>query len=159
MKDWFVNQTPREQVIVALLGLVGIGALLYVLAIEPLSTGIASRQASIEAQQRDLQWMRQQAAMVSANPIIASKTKREIDKAPYLLLDEAIRQASIQAPDRVTPDGSQGAKAQFSDVDFDKLLRVLGSLEQTYGLTVKTINLSKKNEGLVSARLSLEVGE
>ena len=59
----------------------------------------------------------------------------------------------------MTPDGDQGARAQFSNVEFDKLLRVLGGLEQTYGLAVKTINLSRKDAGQVSARLSLEAGQ
>ncbi|OED39180.1 hypothetical protein AB833_16745 [Chromatiales bacterium (ex Bugula neritina AB1)] len=159
MKNWFVNQSAREQIILLVLGFVGGGALLYLFAIEPLAVGIETRKLSVQTQQRDLQWMKQQAALVRSNPATADRTRRPMNKAPYLLLDEAIRQARIKTPDRVTPDGSQGAKAQFSDVEFDKLLRVLGGLEQTYGLTVKTINLSKKNEGMVSARLSLEVAK
>ena len=84
---------------------------------------------------------------------------KPLDKAPYLLLDEAIKKASISSPERVTPDGDQGARAQFSKVEFNKLLQVLGGLEQTYGLSVKTINLSRKDSGQVSARLSLEAGQ
>jgi len=82
-----------------------------------------------------------------------------MNKPPYLLLDDAIAAAKIKQPDRVTPDGGQGAKAQFSSVEFDKLLQVLGGLEQSYGLSVKTMNVSKKDEGLVSVRLSLEVDQ
>jgi len=84
--------------------------------------------------------------------------RQPINEAPYILLDKAIKKAGISSPDRVTPDGSQGARAQFSKVEFDKLVNVLGELENTYGLGVKTINLGRKDEGQVSARLSIEVG-
>jgi len=156
IQDWYANQTPREQIIVAIAAVVSIAGLLYFLAIEPLNSGIVARQASIAAQREDLQWMKQQSTLVSG-PGQNKNTRQPINKPPYLLLDDAITVAKIKKPDRVTPDGGQGAKAQFTTVEFDKLLTVLGGLEQTYGLTVKTMDASKKDEGLVSARLSLEV--
>ena len=158
IQNWYVNQTPREQVIVAVTALVSISALLYLLVIEPLNTGIAARKTTIAAQQEDLQWMKQQSALVKGRAP-GGGTRQPLNKPPYLLLDDAITVAKIRKPDRVTPDGGQGAKAQFSSVEFDKLLQVLGGLEQSYGLTIKTMNVSKKDEGLVSARLSLEVDQ
>ncbi len=155
-KDWYLSQTPREQFIVAVVGVVAVGALLYQFAISPLSTGIAARESSIIAKQRDLAWMQQQRP-ISGGP--GDSQRKPIDKAPYILLDEAIKKANISPPDRVTPDGTAGAKAQFSNVEFNKLLQVLGGLEQTYGISVKAINLSRKEVGQVSARLSLEVDQ
>jgi type II secretory pathway component PulM len=156
IQNWYANQSPREQVIVAVTALVAVGALLYLLVIDPLQTGIAARESSIVAQKEDLQWMKQQSALVKRRGPSAG-TRQPLNKPPYLLLDDAITTAKITKPDRVTPDGGQGARAQFSNVEFDKLLQVLGGLEQTYGLTVKNLSASKKDEGLVSARLSLEV--
>lgn len=152
VKEWYSSQTPREQFIVAATAIIGIAALLYMMAYKPLSTGITSRKASIAAKQRDLEWMKQQSPAVADG----RSAIQPMEKAPYLLLDEAIKRARISTPERVTPDGSEGARAQFSNVEFNKLLQVLGGLEQTYGLSVKTINLSRKDAGEVSARLSLE---
>lgn len=152
IKEWYSSQTPREQFIVAATTIIGVTALLYTFAYKPLSTGIKSRQASIVTKQRDLEWMMQQ----SPARVAGSSIRQPMNKAPYLLLDEAIKRANISTPERVTPDGSQGARAQFSKVEFNKLLQVLGGLEQTYGISVKTINLSRKDAGQVSARLSLE---
>lgn len=153
MKEWYTSQTPREQLIVAATAFIGIAAVLYMFAFKPLSEGIASRQTSVVAKQRDLEWMKQQ----RVGPVAGGQqTLQPMPKAPYLLLDEAIKRARISTPDRVTPDGDQGARAQFSKVEFNKLVQVLGGLEQTYGLSVKTINLSRKDAGQVSARLSLE---
>jgi type II secretory pathway component PulM len=154
--NWFNNLNSREQLIVALTAIVGIGAGAYLFIVEPLTKGIADRKISVQAQQNDLAWMQQQAALVKTSPSTGG-ARKPMDKAPYLLLDDAIRRARIKAPERVEPAGNQGAKAQFSEVEFDKLIRVLGELEQTYGLGVKTINVTKKSDGLVSARLSLEV--
>jgi len=159
MTRWFGNLNSREQIIVLVMALVCIGAGLYLLVIEPLDRGIANRTASVAAQQKDLGWMKQQEALVKASGRQSGPARRAMEKAPYLLLDEAIRRAKIRSPDRVEPAGNQGARAQFGEVEFDKLLRVLGELEQNYGLAVKTINVSKKGEGLVSARLSLEVAQ
>jgi len=156
IKEWYTSQTPREQLIVAATALVGTVALLYTLVYKPLSTGIESRQTSIAAKQRDLDWMKQQRPSPAGN---AGQALQATDKAPYLLLDEAIKKARISTPERVTPDGSKGARAQFSNVEFNKLLQVLGGLEQTYGISVKTINLSRKDVGEVSARLSLEASQ
>ncbi len=155
IKDWYLSQTPREQFIVASVGIVGVGALLYLFAIDPLTKGISARTASVAAKQQDLAWMQQQKPIASGN----ARVKQPINKAPYILLDEAIKKAKISTPERVTPDGGQGARAQFSKVEFNKLLQVLGGLDETYGIEVKTINLSRKEAGQVSARLSLEVGQ
>jgi len=152
MKEWYTSQTPREQLIVAATVIIGIAAVLYMFAFKPLKEGIASRQTSVVAKQRDLEWMKQQ----RVGSVGGGQTVQPMPKAPYLLLDEAIKRARISTPDRVTPDGDQGARAQFSKVEFNKLVQVLGGLEQTYGLSVKTINLSRKDAGQVSARLSLE---
>lgn len=157
IQNWYANQTPREQVIVAVTAVLSVSALLYLLVIEPLTAGISARQSSIAAKQEDLAWMKQQSALINTGGAGRQQIKKPLNKPPYLLLDDAINVAKIEKPERVTPDGGQGAKAQFSRVEFDKLLQVLGGLEQSYGLTVKTMNVGKKDEGQVSARLSLEV--
>jgi len=146
MKQWFSGLA---------VAIVGIGALLFQFVITPLSDGIDARATSIESKQKDLAWMQQ---LTPARGGAGVSVRQPINEAPYILLDKAIKKAGISSPDRVTPDGSQGARAQFSKVEFDKLVNVLGELENTYGLGVKTINLGRKDDGQVSARLSIEVG-
>ncbi len=160
LKSWYANQTGREQFIVAATAIVALGAGLYLFAVEPLMTGIASRSASVQAQQKNLAWMQQQSAIVKRSgggSGGAATTRVPMPQAPYLLLDGAIKAKNIAEPERVTPDGSQGARAQISDVEFDKLLEVLGGLDAKYGLAITTMNVSKEKEGLVNARFSLEV--
>lgn len=160
LKTWYANQTGREQFIVATTAIVAIVAGLYLLVIDPLNAGIAARTATVESQKKNLAWMQQQSAMVRRSGLSTSAGARQaMPQAPYLLLDRAIRDKKIAAPERVTPDGSTGARAQISNVEFDKLLEVLGGLDSRYGLAVTTMNVSKKNEGVVTARFSLEVSQ
>ena len=101
IQNWYANQTPREQIIVAITALVSIGALLYLLVVDPLITGIDDRKSSVAAQQQDLQWMKQQSALVRRLGPSSGSTRKPLDKPPYLLLDEAIAKAKITQPDRV----------------------------------------------------------
>jgi type II secretory pathway component PulM len=159
IQSWYADQTGREQFIVALTAVVAVVAGIYLLVIDPLTVGIADRTATVEAQQKNLAWMQQQSAIVkrSGGGNSGGATRQPMPQAPYLLLDGAIREKKIAEPERVTPDGTQGARAQISDVEFDKLLEVLGTLDARYGLSITTMNVSKKTEGLVNARFSLEV--
>ena len=77
------------------------------------------------------------------------------DKAPYLLIDDIIRKAGIKLPERVEPTGKDGARVQFSEVEFDKLVAVIAEIER-YGLSVTTLNVSRKDNGIVSARFNME---
>ncbi|MEM7256679.1 MAG: type II secretion system protein GspM [Pseudomonadota bacterium] len=159
IKSWYASQSAREQFIVASTAIIGVVAGLYLFVIEPLNEGIAARTASVESQKKNLAWMQQQSGIVkrSGSSTSGAVTRQPMPQAPYLLLDAAIRDKKIAEPERVTPDGTTGARAQISNVEFDKLLEVLGGLDSRYGLAVTTMNVSKKNEGLVTARFSLEV--
>jgi len=57
-----------------------------------------------------------------------------------LLIDDIIRKAGIKLPERVEPTGKDGARVQF------------------YGLNVTTLNVSRKDNGVVSARFNMERG-
>ena len=61
----------------------------------------------------------------------------------------------MDPPERVEPSGANGARVQFAEVEFDKLVSVRAELEQ-YGLEVTTLTISLKNQGTVSARFNME---
>ena len=81
--------------------------------------------------------------------------RKTSDKAPYLLIDQVIREAEMSLPERVEPSGADGARVQFNEVEFDKLVGVIAELE-LYGLQVSTMTISRKNQGTVSARFNME---
>ncbi len=165
MKQWYLQQTPRDQRIVIALAVLVLLAMIYVLLIHPLKTGLESRRVSVAAKQETLVWMQQSAAQVQRLRGSVGGTGKPSNKAAYVLLDEAIRNAGLaQAAERVEPAGKdkKGARAQFSQVDFDKLVRTLSTLQAQHGLSVVSVNIGgsggngQGGNGLVSARVTLE---
>lgn len=155
MKDWYLRQSPRDRIIVMAVAVLALISLLYALAWYPLQTSKARTEQALIAKQETLEFVRRAGAQLRASAGTAAVDKKSSDKAPYLLIDEVIRQAKMDPPERVEPSGANGARVQFSEVEFDKLVAVLAELE-LYGLEVSTLTISRKNPGTVSARFNME---
>ena len=158
MKDWYLRQTPRDRVIVIAVSVLALIGCLYAFVWYPLVTGLNDNRTLINTKRETLQKM--EAAKVKIDALgggTAIIAKDDGGKAPYTLIDERIRAGDLGKPDRVEPRGANGARVQFSEVEFDKLVLVLADLE-LYGLTVDTLNISRspKTSGMVSARFNME---
>ncbi len=157
MKDWYLRQSPRDRMIViAVSALVLVGAV-FAFIWYPMSQSRVQAQQAITAKQEDLRFIEQAAVQLRGASTSSSSQRKTSDKAPYLLIDQVIREASMDPPERVEPSGANGARVQFNEVEFDKLVGVLAELEQ-YGLSVTTMTISRKNKGIVSARFNMERG-
>ena len=156
MKDWYLRQTPRDRVIVIAVGALVAAGLLYALLWHPLQTRLENTRRAIASKGETLEFLQRGAAqLAAAGGAGAAGARRDTDKAPYLLIDEIIRKAGIPPPERVEPAGANGARVQFSEVAFDRLVMVLAELE-LYGLEVSNLTLSRKERGTVSARFNME---
>jgi len=154
MKDWYLRQSPRDRMIVVVVGVLTLVSLLYALAWYPLQARKVSTEQALISKQETLEYVARAGAQLRASSGNAVQGKTS-DKAPYLLIDEVIRQARMDPPERVEPSGANGARVQFGEVEFDKLVGVLAELE-LYGLEVTTLTISRKNTGTVSARFNME---
>lgn len=157
MKDWYLTKSPRDRMILLGLGALILITLIYVLLIHPLFSGMETRRQNVSNANSNLQLMREGQARVRASGGVVGNDSLQSDKAPYLLIDDIIRKAGIKLPERVEPTGKDGARVQFSEVEFDKLILVIAELER-YGLNVSTLNVSRKDTGMVSARFNMERG-
>ena len=159
MKDWYLRQSPRDRAIVIAVGaLVALG-LLYAILWNPVSTRLESRRGAIASKTETLEFMREAEGRIRAagGAGAADAGARTTDQPPYLLVDRLIREAGMPPPDRVEPAGDDGARVQFSEVEFDRLVPVLAELE-LYGLTVTNMTLTRRKPGVVSARFDMERG-
>ena len=157
MKDWYLAKSARDRMILLVLGVLIIFTLFYVLVWHPLNKGLQTRNQNITNAENNLQFMYEGQARVRASGGSSGQQQLTSNKAPYLLVDDIIRRAGIKLPERVEPTGKDGARVQFSEVEFDKLVGVIAELER-YGLNVSTLNVSRKANGLVSARFNMERG-
>jgi len=154
MKEWYLRQSPRDRMIVLVVGGLTLLGLLYALVWHPMSSRQSQARQSLVTKTETLEFVRRGAAQLMGASSGGSQRKVS-DKAPYLLIDQVIRQARMDPPERVEPSGANGARVQFSEVEFDKLVQVLAELE-LYGLQVSTLTISRKNQGTVSARFNME---
>lgn len=154
MKDWYLRQTPRDRMIVIIVATLTVIGLLYALVWHPMQTRKLQAQQALVSKQETLEFVRRGGAQLKAASGGGVERKTS-DKAPYLLIDEVIRQARMDPPERVEPNGANGARVQFSEVEFDKLVGVLAELE-LYGLQVSNLTISRKNQGTVSVRFNME---
>lgn len=157
MKDWYLRQTPRDRLIVVTVGILTLLGLAYLFIWFPLSSGLESNRTILNSKQNELERIETGAAQLQALGGGSGVQLKQSNKAPYLLIDQVIRAAGVTQPERLEPSGSGGigARVQFSEVAFDKLVVVLAELE-LYGLEVKTMNITRKNPGTVSARFNME---
>ncbi|NND90121.1 MAG: hypothetical protein HKN42_04595 [Granulosicoccus sp.] len=154
MKDWYLRQSPRDRLIVVVVAVLSVAGMLYALAWHPLQTRKSQTEQALIAKQETLEFIRRAGAQLRASAGRGGVSK-ESDKPPYLLIDEVIRQAQMDPPERVEPSGANGARVQFAEVEFDKLVGVLAELE-LYGLEISNLTISRKNQGTVSARINME---
>ncbi|MFK7891392.1 MAG: type II secretion system protein GspM [Granulosicoccus sp.] len=154
MKEWYLQQSPRDRIIVVVLGLLILAGLFYALAWHPLQSRHQQLMSTIQTKENDLQFIRSSVSTLrgAAGSAVQKKTT---DKAPYLLIDQVIREAQLEPPERVEPSGAKGARVQFSEVEFDRLVQVIAELE-LYGLQMSNMTISRKNRGTVSARFNME---
>ena len=155
MKDWYLRQSPRDRIIIIGVAVLTFAALLYALAWYPMNSRLAQVQQAISAKQDTLQFIRRSAGQLGGSAAASGTVRKTSDKAPYLLIDQVIREAEMSLPERVEPSGADGARVQFNEVEFDKLVGVIAELE-LYGLQVSTMTISRKNQGTVSARFNME---
>lgn len=159
MKDWYLRQSPRDRLIVLCVGALVVAGLLYALLWYPVSSRIEVRRGAIASKTETLEFMRRAEAEIRAAGGVGAGAAdaRTSDEAPYLLIDRLIREAGVTPPDRVEPAGGDGARVQFSEVEFDALVPVLAELE-LYGLSVTNMTLTSRGPGIVSARFNMERG-
>ena len=158
MKEWYLRQSPRDRVIVLVVGVLSLLGLFYAFIWYPMATGLDNNRTLINTKRETLQKMEvAKAKIVALDGGNGVQLKDAGNKAPYALIDERIRVGNLGTPDRVEPRGANGARVQFSEVDFDKLVLVLADLE-LYGLSVDTMNITRspKAVGVVSARFNME---
>ncbi len=153
MNAWLQRMNPRERVIVVTGMVLAALVAVYLLIAEPLLQKLDDERARLDSQKALLEWMHTSAAEVRQ----LRGSGRQVDKsdqAPYLLLDAAVRKSGLPAPVRLEPRGRDGAAAQFENVPFDRLVRMLGSIERRGELSIEDVSITRR-ETAVNATLTL----
>ncbi|MDH3712406.1 MAG: type II secretion system protein M [Gammaproteobacteria bacterium] len=154
MSAWLQRMNPRERAGVIGATLVAAAVLLYLLVAEPLWNTLEEERARLQSQRTLLKWMQTSAGEVQQ---LRGDTSRvdKTGKAPYLLLDAAVRSSGLPAPARLEPRGRDGAAAQFENVPFDHLIHMLADIERRGELVIVDVSVTRRDAATVNASLAL----
>lgn len=161
MNAWWQKLSERERWIVSSgLGL-ALALLFYGLVWQPLQTQLKSLRQGVAEQRAELTWMRKTAEEVKrlstvANP--SGKTAQADDEQSLLILvDRTAKTAGLsETIQRVEPQGVNQLRVQLAQVNFDQMIRWLGSLAQEHGIIVDNANIDRQiDSGWVDVRLIL----
>ena len=155
MNAWLQRLAPRERALVVSGMVVGALLLLYLLLVEPMWNALEQQREQLRSQTALLEWMETSAREVQQ---LRGGTRQvdKSDKAPYLLLDAAVRKSGLPAPARLEPRGRDGAAAQFENVPFDRLVRMLADIERRGELDIVDVSVTRRGVGTVNASMSLK---
>lgn len=157
MKDWYASHSPREQMMLVAAAVAVVVGLLYFALLKPLYDGLDERRARVSGNVNAISWMQTAAGeALSLKGSGGGDAKVDTTQAPLTAVARVFREAGLPAPNRVDPVGSKGARVQLAEIDFDKLIPVLDSLERQTGLQVTSLNVNTQRPGVVSARIALE---
>jgi general secretion pathway protein M len=156
LKAWWNGHQPRERLILGAGGMMLVIALFFLAVWEPLH----------QARQRGELALEQSRKMATRLEAIASEVERArgaggaaaANRSLSLLaaVDKASKLPDLgKAPSRIQPEGEKEVKVWFDEVPFDALMQWMQVLQTQYGLNVSAAEIERKNEGLVSVRLSL----
>ncbi len=160
MKNWWNSLGERKR------WLVGSGAvltavfLIYALLWQPFHNQRQHLRQAVAAQRQELAWMRQAAVEVKrlGNAESSSTPRRGEQQSLLTLVDQTARTAGLgTAMKRIEPQGNDKLRVQFEQVNFDQLIRWLGSMEQEYRVTLVNATVDRQPEtGRVDVHLVLQ---
>lgn len=160
MKNWFFSLAPRERVMVATAAVFTMAALFYVAVWQPLHQGADELETRI-ASQREL------ATRVTTLGAEAEKLRsssrdsvQATDDSLLSVIDRSSRDADMDgAVKRIQPEGDDQAAVTVEGAGFNAMIRWLRELQQTYGVTVSALNVTRgEDDGVIQARMTLERG-
>jgi len=99
MKDWFLRQSPRDRIIVIVVSALTLIVLLYALVWFPLTSRVEQSRQAVSAKQETVQFIEQAGVQLNSASAASGSQRKTSDKAPYLIIDQVIREASMGLPE------------------------------------------------------------
>lgn len=157
LREHFMALQPRERVIVAVGAALVLITAIYTLGLAPLYKAVNAREARVLQKQEDLAWMQsvapQLSALASQSPVTGN------GESMVVLIANSAQSGNVaSALTGQTPDGPNGVRVRFEGVGFDALVLWLGTLQRSYGVSVREAEITRAQPGQVNASLALTRG-
>ncbi|WP_405238713.1 type II secretion system protein GspM [Lentisalinibacter orientalis] len=157
MKDWFQGLAPREQMLVALAGVLTVVVVIYLGVWLPLDRANSRLENQVESQRElvtDLRQLRGRLPSPSAGGTASAPGGQSL----VVVVDSTVRQRGLgTALKRSRPLDGDSIQVSFENVAFDALVEWLGQLGSQHGIDIGAASFSNRAEpGRVDATLTLE---
>ncbi|MDX1515806.1 MAG: type II secretion system protein M [Woeseiaceae bacterium] len=160
MRDWYDNLEQREQLFVAVGGVVLILILFWALIWLPLSRAHEAAQANVARWQNSLSELQMISARVQSGDASQSASRPiALDESPVVIVDRSLRERSLNNTVKRQQPTPNGIRVEFENVAFDQLVVWLGELQTRYAMDVQAGSLSlasRAGPGRINASLTLE---
>jgi general secretion pathway protein M len=156
---WWKGLSMREQRIVAVGGVAAAVLLGWALVWHPLAAKRSELLESVDAQRRDLAYVRVAAAEVERLRATGVRSRADRQGRSLLALaDATARSAGLEsALKRVEPVGATSVRVSFEFAGFDPLIAWTESLSRDYGIETTDFSADRADGvGLVNARVTLQ---
>ncbi|NCT67178.1 MAG: type II secretion system protein M [Rhodanobacteraceae bacterium] len=156
---WWQGLAVRERRLLAAGGALAALLLGWALLWHPLARQRAELEQRIEAQRRELAYVRRGAAEVERLRAAGTRSRGEREGRSLLALaDATARGAGLEgALKRVEPVSARSVRVSFENADFDALAGWLEELAHGYGVEASDLSAERADGiGLVHARVTLQ---
>jgi len=155
LQDKWVQLEARERKAVVLGVCILAFGIVYGLIWRPLEQSVRVRTEQVQNMRSDLAWMRQAAAEIRA--LRGNNVKANAISGGSLLnvIDKSARQQGLdKSIVQLTPQGDGEVSVSLKQVNFTRLARWLGALQQQ-GVRIRTLSLIPSGVGQVRTSLTL----
>jgi type II secretory pathway component PulM len=151
--DWFHQQTPKDQQVVKIGVAVVILGILYFALLNPLFEGRKKLSAEIQTAEKNLQFLKQSAAILRAPTTGSNNTRHSASK----IASDSAKKFSVNLA-RIAPKRNNQTSLTIDNTQFNQLISWLGEI-QKLGLAVETIDINKVDQsGYVKASITVSGG-
>jgi general secretion pathway protein M len=157
LKQFWSERAPRERSILLLGGILLVGVILYLIAIEPAWTGIARLEKSLPQQRAnaaELEALLAEVKALKGRPAVATMTAADSRSA----LEGSLAKAGIKAA-RIVPLSDGDVQLTFSDVPVSKWAPWLANVERELGARSTAVTVTGRDAapGNVDVELALRL--
>ena len=156
IRDWWTQLAPREQIMVAVCGVFVVGALIWVMAIQPLYKGSAKLSGQVVEKESQLANLQELASQISPGGDSQTSATAGSNESIVVVIDKTTRSRSLDTYlKRNQPEGSNGVRLRFEGAPFDVLVQWIGELNKSYGMSMVSASFDEAGTGRVNCSIVL----
>lgn len=140
-KDWFLQSTPREQIMLGVCGVIVLVTLLYMITLYPLGKDLKAQERINRVATEQLMEVRRLAGLVLAERKSGPSGKESLTT----LLNKTMRKHGLAFED-FKPGNKGDVRIRLAKAELNKIMAWINEIENGKGVQVKDITITKGEE-------------